>query len=276
MDVSGPGTAPDLSAPLRAGLSRLRTVTGVDGTMGGIVDRGGRFVITENHHMLVNAFQNTVVAPGAGIGGRALALGRSVVINDYLQAATISHQYDSQVQRERIHGSFAIPVRVGARPRALVYGVTRTPHALGDRVLETAAGVVGRLALELAVEIEVADRLQRIAQESRRAQPPLDVREVHEELQAIAATTSDLVVRERLTLMCDRLAPDPETHQRPNTLAPRERDVISAIALGMTNSEVAEHLSLMPSTVKSYMQSAMRKLGTRNRVETISAAQRAG
>lgn len=32
----------------------------------------------------------------------------------------------------------------------------------------------------------------------------------------------------------------------------------------------------MPSTVKSYLQSAMRKLGTRNRVETVRTALRMG
>jgi LuxR family transcriptional regulator, regulator of acetate metabolism len=32
----------------------------------------------------------------------------------------------------------------------------------------------------------------------------------------------------------------------------------------------------MPTTVKSYLQSAMRKLGTRNRVETVRAALQLG
>ncbi len=32
----------------------------------------------------------------------------------------------------------------------------------------------------------------------------------------------------------------------------------------------------MPTTVKSYLQSAMHKLGTRNRVETVRAALRMG
>jgi DNA-binding NarL/FixJ family response regulator len=59
-------------------------------------------------------------------------------------------------------------------------------------------------------------------------------------------------------------------------LAPRERDVLDRIAVGKTNAEVAQELCLMPTTVKSYLQSAMRKLGTRNRVETIRTALQMG
>jgi LuxR family transcriptional regulator, regulator of acetate metabolism len=269
---------PDLSRPLRDGLVRLRKQTGVDGSMGGLVGQGGHnLVITENHHMIVNAFQGTVVAPGAGLGGRALQLARPVAVNDYLRAAVISHQFDSQVVRERIHGGIAVPVRVGGRTRALIYGLTRSPQTVGDRALET-AGAVGRLlAGDLAVEIEVARRLAGLREERRAAaERALDPREVCEELLSIAAATSDHVVRERLALVCDRLSPAHRSDRCPAGLAPRERDVLGLIAVGKTNSEVAQELALMPTTVKSYLQSAMRKLGTRNRVETVRAALRMG
>ena len=48
--------------------------------------------------------------------------------------------------------------------------------------------------------------------------------------------------------------------------------MLAAVAVGRTNSEVADELSIMPTTVKTYLKNAMRKLGTRNRVETIHAA----
>jgi DNA-binding CsgD family transcriptional regulator len=51
--------------------------------------------------------------------------------------------------------------------------------------------------------------------------------------------------------------------------------VLAQIALGCTNAEAAERLSLKPETVKSYLRSAAAKLGTRTRHESVSKARRA-
>jgi len=92
---------------------------------------------------------------------------------------------------------------------------------------------------------------------------------------SIAAATSDPSVRDRLVGVCDRMClPDRPGHIGP--LTPREREVLIEVARGLTNNEIAERLTLMPTTVKSYLKNAMRKFGTRNRVETIHAARQAG
>jgi DNA-binding NarL/FixJ family response regulator len=49
-------------------------------------------------------------------------------------------------------------------------------------------------------------------------------------------------------------------------LSPRERDVARLVACGMTNAETARSLGLSASTVKHYVESAMRKAGVTNRV----------
>jgi DNA-binding NarL/FixJ family response regulator len=97
------------------------------------------------------------------------------------------------------------------------------------------------------------------------------------ELLSIARATTDRALRDRLDVLCDRLAPPPEPAliDVPR-LTSRELQVLGEIALGRTNNEVAEHLSIMPTTVKTYLKNTMRKFGTRNRVETILAARRAG
>jgi len=59
-------------------------------------------------------------------------------------------------------------------------------------------------------------------------------------------------------------------------LAPRELDVLAQVALGCTNSETAQRLSLRPETVKSYLRSAMTKLGARTRHEAVVRARRLG
>ncbi|MDT7679488.1 MAG: LuxR family transcriptional regulator, regulator of acetate metabolism [Pseudonocardiales bacterium] len=48
------------------------------------------------------------------------------------------------------------------------------------------------------------------------------------------------------------------------------------LARGLINDEIAESLTLMPTTVKSYLKNTMREFGTRSRVETTHAARQAG
>ncbi|NEB58243.1 helix-turn-helix transcriptional regulator, partial [Streptomyces diastaticus] len=59
-------------------------------------------------------------------------------------------------------------------------------------------------------------------------------------------------------------------------LAPREVDVLACVAAGATNGAVAERLGVGPETVKSYLRSAMRKLGARTRTEAVAVARRTG
>lgn len=55
-------------------------------------------------------------------------------------------------------------------------------------------------------------------------------------------------------------------------LTRREHDVLRHVARGETNREIAGAMYLSPNTVKTYLQSALVKLGARNRVEAIARA----
>ncbi|WP_181138546.1 LuxR C-terminal-related transcriptional regulator [Streptomyces sp. Ru73] len=59
-------------------------------------------------------------------------------------------------------------------------------------------------------------------------------------------------------------------------LTRREHEVLRQAALGRTNPEIAAELDLARNTVKTYLQSALHKLGARNRVEAIARAGEAG
>ena len=50
-------------------------------------------------------------------------------------------------------------------------------------------------------------------------------------------------------------------------LTERERDVINLLVTDMTSKEIAKELGLAVGTVKKYLQHAMDKTDTRNRVE---------
>ena len=52
-------------------------------------------------------------------------------------------------------------------------------------------------------------------------------------------------------------------------LTPREHEIIRRAARGESNVEIAGAIYLAPTTVKSYLQSALWKLGARNRVEAV-------
>lgn len=73
----------------------------------------------------------------------------------------------------------------------------------------------------------------------------------------------------------------PDEGQRSAALARsgltrREYEVIRLVAQGRTNPEIAETTGLTRNTVKTYLQSALHKLGARNRVEAIGKASEAG
>ena len=60
------------------------------------------------------------------------------------------------------------------------------------------------------------------------------------------------------------------------TLSEREREVVTLIASGSTNREIADELYLSPHTVKEYTSGVYRKLGVRNRAEAVRRAQSLG
>ncbi|WP_158893941.1 response regulator [Amycolatopsis anabasis] len=73
----------------------------------------------------------------------------------------------------------------------------------------------------------------------------------------------------------------PDTGQRSDALSRsgltrREYEVLRFAAQGQTNPEIAESTGLARNTVKTYLQSALHKLGARNRVEAIGKASEAG
>ena len=59
-------------------------------------------------------------------------------------------------------------------------------------------------------------------------------------------------------------------------LTDRERDVLFASADGATIGDVAAKLYLSKGTVRNYLSTAIKKLGTRNRVEAARLAERKG
>ena len=59
-------------------------------------------------------------------------------------------------------------------------------------------------------------------------------------------------------------------------LTPREREVVSLIAVGLSNEEISRQIYVSPSTVKTHAARAMTKLGARDRAQLVVFAYPAG
>jgi DNA-binding NarL/FixJ family response regulator len=59
-------------------------------------------------------------------------------------------------------------------------------------------------------------------------------------------------------------------------LTVREREVLSLVAVGMSNREIAEHLFITPATAKTHVGRVLGKVGLRNRAQLVSLAYEAG
>ena len=68
--------------------------------------------------------------------------------------------------------------------------------------------------------------------------------------------------------------PDPQPHLR--TLTDREREVLTLVAAGLSNDEIAARLVLSPATAKTHVSRTMVKLGARDRAQLVVYAYEAG
>ncbi|MFF2325099.1 MULTISPECIES: response regulator [unclassified Streptomyces] len=91
-----------------------------------------------------------------------------------------------------------------------------------------------------------------------------------------SVAVGDAVISPRMTrrLLTTHLLQKPAAARAPRPM-PYElsaRDVFVAIAHGMSNSEIAQHLHLTESTVKKHVSNLLAKIGARDRVQAVIAA----
>jgi LuxR family transcriptional regulator, regulator of acetate metabolism len=263
---------------LRAELRHVAAAAGLPVTFGGEV-HGDALLLTEFVGTRTGSMRGLAVRPSAGLGGATMVAGRPMSVADYRKASTITHDYDAPVLEEGIRSILAVPVVVEGRARAVLYGAYRAAAPIGDRTADLMIGAARRLSHELRVRDEVDRRLRlreaQMANFGAGGAGAEEIREVHAQLRRLSADPSaSPALRAQLHVLAERLVGARPGGSSATPLSPRELDVLAQVALGCTNAEAAQRLSLKPETVKSYLRSAGAKLGTRTRHEAVTKARR--
>jgi len=279
MAVAGLATDDDL---LARAVGDLATRTGLPVAFGGF-EKANAVEVTSVVGSRTSHLSGLVVQATRGLGGRALVERRPRLALDYRSSRNITHDYDRAILGEGISTLFAVPVLVSGRTRGVLYCGSWSRSPFGESTARSALQVASDLATELRVRDEVG-RLLALAPPSA---PTVDVaareelRDTYAQLRTISAEVADANLRRRLGDVERRLAALTRDHGAPVEtldvrLSPREIDVLSCAALGQTNAEIAQALSLREGTVKSYLQSAMAKLDAGTRHAAVARARRAG
>lgn len=239
------------------------------------VPGGDRLVIHRLRGARTTALQDLVVRNGAGLGGKAMMLKRPVTVTDYVRAPEISHHYDQPVSREGLHSIMAVPVLTAGQVTGVLYAGLRQRLELGERMQRLAMGLAGEVGRRLAAPPRPPAALQAPSADAR-------LRDACRELGSIIERVRDPAVRADLEALRRRLAAGaapsgPRGAALSRTpLSPREQEALAHAAAGLPNVEIAARMGLSPGTVKAYLRSVMRKLGTRNRIEAVNAARALG
>ncbi|MEV6980765.1 response regulator transcription factor [Sphaerisporangium sp. NPDC051017] len=100
--------------------------------------------------------------------------------------------------------------------------------------------------------------------------PPSDlisaIRSVHAGDAVVAPSTTRRLLERFTAHLPGRTAPEPEALGK---LTAREREVLIMVGRGMSNSEIADHLSLAEATVKTHLGRILTKLGVRDRAQAV-------
>jgi DNA-binding NarL/FixJ family response regulator len=210
-------------------------------------------VVRDGLAMLLGLLPDVEVVGTAANGEEALALA------DQLRPDVIL----MDLRMPRVDGVEATRRLRASHPEIKV--VVLTTYADDRSVLDALrAGALGYLTKDAGAD-EIRQALLRVTSGQASVDPAVQMHLV----EAIATTT-------------DRPAPDPSTPcnssatELPDGLTPREAEVLTLIAAGLSNAEIAERLFVSEATVKSHVNHLFPKIGARDRAQAVGYAYRHG
>lgn len=182
-----------------------------------------------------------VLVPARGLGGRSWETGRPLAVDDYASADDITHEFDEQILGEGIVTLAVAPIVVRRRMRGLLYAGTRA-RARGPEM----ARFLGQQAERVGHELDVRDQVDQ---------------------------------RVRMLVASGAISPAVSPGALPDddvALTARQAEILALVGLGLRNADIADHLGLSVTTVKSYLRAAMARLHAPTRQAAVVEARRRG
>lgn len=186
-----------------------------------------------------------VLVPSRGLGGRSWEAGQPLAVDDYASADDITHDFDEQILGEGIVTLAVAPIVVRRRMRGLLYAGTRA-RARGPEM----ARFLGQQAERVGRELDIRDQ-------------------VDQRVRLLVA--SGAITPAGAEAGAPGALPDDDV-----ALTPRQAEILALVGLGLRNADVADHLGLSVTTVKSYLRAAMARLHAPTRQAAVVEARRRG
>lgn len=201
-------------------------------------------VVREGLAMLLRLLPEIDVVGSASDGEEAVALAGSLRPDVVLMDLGMPHCDGVEATRrlrERQPGTHVIVLTTFADDRSVVAALR--------------AGARGFLTKDAG-----ADQIEQALRAVMRGEAAIDPVVQHHVVAAVAGTGAGEATEEAL----------------PDGLTPREAEVMSLIAAGLSNAEIAERLVITEATVKSHVNHLFGKTGVRDRAQAVAYAYRNG
>jgi DNA-binding NarL/FixJ family response regulator len=196
-------------------------------------------------------------------------------------AMVLNHQPDIEVVAEAGTGVEAVDVAREHRPDVVLMDI-RMPEMDGlqatERIVTEHSGAVRVLILTTFEPDEYVYRALRagasgfVLKDIPPEQLVVAVRTVAEG----GALLAPSITRRLIGRFAAQPSVDGATARRLALLTERERDVVVAVARGLSNAEIAQELFIGAATVKSHVSSVLTKLDLRDRAQVVVFAYESG
>ena len=211
---------------------------------------------------------------------------RVVVVDDQALvrggfAMVLDHQPDIEVVAEAGNGVEAVAVVHQHRPDVVLMDI-RMPEMDGlqatARIVEDLGGAVRVLILTTFEPDEYVYRALRAGASGfvLKDIPPEQLVVAVRTVASGGALLAPSITRRLIGQFAAQRTVDTGLAAQLGQLTARERDVVVAVARGLSNAEIAAELFIGPATVKSHVSSVLTKLGLRDRAQIVVVAYEGG